>query len=108
MVFAFNNAFQKCFSLNFENSLSVLAVLNLLGKDTAHQNLKRDKICPSFTEAKKWQLLWSFSKLVSWIRWYRAEEDVASAPISNRQVMGKQKEDRIPRKGLSLKSLRRT
>ena len=68
-------------------------------------NLKRDKICLSFIEAKKWQLLWSFSKLVGWIRWYRTEKDVASAPISNRQVMGKQQEDRIRRKGLSLKSL---
>ena len=83
----------------------VLAALNLSGKDTACQNLKRDKICPSFIEAKKWQLLWPFSKLVSWIRWHRTEEDVASAPVSNRQVMGKQEEDGIPRKGLSLKSL---
>ena len=74
-------------------------------KETAYQNLKRGKICPSFIEAKKWQLLWSFAKLVGWIRWYCTEEDVASAPISNRQVMGKQQEDRIPRKGLSLKSL---
>lgn len=84
---------------------SVLAALNLSGKGTACENLKRDKICPSFIEAKKWQLLWSLSNLVSWICWYRTEEDVASAPISNRQVMGKQQEDGIPRKGLSLKSL---
>jgi len=73
----------------------------LSGKDTAYQNLKRDKICPSFIEAKKWQLLWSFSKLVSWIRGNRAEEDVACSPISHGQVMGKQQEDRLPRKGLS-------
>lgn len=84
---------------------SVLAALNLSGKGTACENLKRDKICPSFIEAKKWQLLWSFSNLVSWICWHRTEEDVASAPISNRQVVGKQQEDGIPRKGLSLKSL---
>lgn len=79
--------------------------LNLSGKGTACENLKRDKICPSFIEGKKWQLLWSFSNLVSWICWHRTEEDVASAPISNRQVMGKQQEERVPRKGLSLKSL---
>ena len=56
----------------------------------------------SLIEARNWDLFLSLSKMVSWIYWYRAKEDVASSPISNRQVMGKQKESRIPRKGLRL------
>ena len=56
----------------------------------------------SLIEAQNWDSFWLLSKMVSWIYWYCAKEDVASSPISNRQVMGKQKEGRIPRKGLLL------